>query len=102
MGGVIGYIPIERLGDLGRFLLVVLGMTVLATCARDVYTTSFNLPTILPTLKKVPRVILSILTAAAFTAVAILASGSFISAVTGFHMRIGHQGGDVNESRLDG
>jgi len=93
MGGVIGYILVERLGDFGRFLLVVLGMTVLATCARDVYTISFNLPAIVPILKKVPRVILSILAAAAITAVAIPASKSFISAVTGFLTLIGYYAG---------
>ncbi|KAK4446638.1 putative purine-cytosine permease [Podospora aff. communis PSN243] len=93
MGGVIGYILIDRLGDFGRFILVVLGMTVLATCARDVYTISFNLPAIVPVLKKVPRVVLSVLATAAITAVAIPASKSFIAAVTGFLSLIGYYAG---------
>ena len=93
MGGVIGTILISHLGDFGRFILVVLGMTVLATCARDVYTISFNLPAIAPILKKVPRVILSILATAAIIGVAIPASKSFISAVTGFLSLIGYYAG---------
>ncbi|KAK1835301.1 putative purine-cytosine permease [Podospora conica] len=90
MGGVIGFILIDRLGDFGRFILVVLGMTVLATCARDVYSISFNLPAIAPVLKRVPRVILSVIATAAIIGVAIPASKSFVSAVTGFLSVIGY------------
>ena len=93
IGGVIGTILVTRLGDFGRFILVILGVSVLATCARDVYTISFNLPALAPILKKVPRVILAVLATAAIIGVAIPASKSFVSAITGFLSIIGYYAG---------
>lgn len=93
IGGVIGTILVGRLGDFGRFILVMLGMSVLATCARDVYTISFNIPAFAPIARKVPRVILAILATAAIIGVAIPASKSFVGSVTAFLSLIGYYAG---------
>jgi purine-cytosine permease-like protein len=93
VGGVIGYILIARLGDFGRFILVILGLSVLATCSRDVYTISFNLPAVAPILRKVPRIVLAVFATAVIIAVAIPAQKSFVSVVTGFLGIIGYYAG---------
>jgi purine-cytosine permease-like protein len=93
IGGVLGTALIERLGDFGRFIIILLGLSVLATCARDVYTISFNLPALAPFLRKVPRVILSVFATAAIIAVAIPASKSFVSSIKVFLSIIGYYAG---------
>jgi purine-cytosine permease-like protein len=93
MGGVIGFILIERLGGFGKFVLVILALSVLATCSRDVYSISFNLPAVAPILRKVPRAILAIFATAAIIGVAIPASKSFVSSVTAFLGLIGYYAG---------
>jgi purine-cytosine permease-like protein len=84
---------ISRLGDFGRFILVILGLSVLATCGRDVYTISFNLPAVAPVLRRVPRIVLAVVATAAIIAVAIPASKSFVSSVTAFLSIIGYYAG---------
>ncbi|KAH7025676.1 permease for cytosine/purines, uracil, thiamine, allantoin-domain-containing protein [Microdochium trichocladiopsis] len=93
IGAVIGNILITRLGDFGRFILVLLGLSVLATCGRDVYTISFNLPAVAPILRKVPRIILAVIATAAIIAIAIPASKSFVASVTAFLSIIGYYAG---------
>ncbi|KAI1392993.1 permease for cytosine/purines, uracil, thiamine, allantoin-domain-containing protein [Hypoxylon trugodes] len=93
IGAVIGNILITRLGDFGRFVLVVLGLSVLGTCGRDVYTISFNLTAVAPFLRRVPRIALSIIATAAIIAVAIPASKSFVTSVTTFLSIIGYYAG---------
>lgn len=93
VGAVIGNILITRLGDFGRFVLVLLGLSVLATCGRDVYTISFNLPAVAPVLRKVPRIILAVIATAAIIGIAIPASKSFVSSVTAFLSIIGYYAG---------
>ncbi|KAH9897580.1 permease for cytosine/purines, uracil, thiamine, allantoin-domain-containing protein [Xylariomycetidae sp. FL2044] len=93
IGAVIGNILITRLGDFGRFILVILGLSVLATCGRDIYTISFNLPAVAPILRRVPRIILAVVSTAAIIAVAIPASKSFVAAVTAFLSIIGYYAG---------
>ncbi|ORX96545.1 hypothetical protein BCR34DRAFT_628798 [Clohesyomyces aquaticus] len=79
VGAVIGTILITRLGAFGRFVLALLGLSVLGTCGRDVYSISANLPALLPVLRKVPRVVQALLSAIVITAIAIPASKSIIS-----------------------
>lgn len=92
-GAVIGFILTDRLGDFGRFILVLLGVSVLATCARDVYTISFNVPAFFPVMRKVPRVFLAAIATAAIIGVAIPASKSFIPAISAFLSIIGYYAG---------
>ncbi|KAI1459888.1 permease for cytosine/purines, uracil, thiamine, allantoin-domain-containing protein [Annulohypoxylon moriforme] len=93
IGAVIGTILITRLGDFGRFILVVLGLSVLGTCGRDIYSVSFNLTAVAPVLRRVPRIVLSVLATAVIIAVAIPASRSFVTSVTAFLSIIGYYAG---------
>ncbi|KAI1765039.1 permease for cytosine/purines, uracil, thiamine, allantoin-domain-containing protein [Hypoxylon sp. FL1150] len=96
IGAVLGEILITRLGNFGRFVLVVLGLSIIATCGRDVYSVSCNLSNltaVAPGIRKVPRSILSIIAAAVIIAVAIPASTSFVSSVTAFLSIIGYYAG---------
>ncbi|KAI1401750.1 permease for cytosine/purines, uracil, thiamine, allantoin-domain-containing protein [Hypoxylon fuscum] len=93
IGAVIGNILITRLGDFGRFILVILGLSVLGTCGRDIYSVSFNLTAVAPILRKVPRIVLSVIATAVIIAVAIPASRSFVTSVTAFLSIIGYYAG---------
>ncbi|KAI1207028.1 permease for cytosine/purines, uracil, thiamine, allantoin-domain-containing protein [Annulohypoxylon truncatum] len=93
IGAVIGTILVARLGDFGRFVLVVLGLSVLGTCGRDVYSVSFNLTAVLPVLRRVPRIVLSVVATAVIVAVAIPASRSFVTSVVAFLSIIGYYAG---------
>ncbi|KAI1137314.1 permease for cytosine/purines, uracil, thiamine, allantoin-domain-containing protein [Hypoxylon sp. FL0543] len=93
IGAVIGNILITRLGDFGRFILVILGLSVLGTCGRDIYSVSFNLAAVAPILRRVPRIVLSIVATAVVIAVAIPASRSFVTSVTAFLSVIGYYAG---------
>ncbi|KAI2472351.1 permease for cytosine/purines, uracil, thiamine, allantoin-domain-containing protein [Annulohypoxylon bovei var. microspora] len=93
VGTVIGNILITRLGDFGRFILVVLGLSVLGTCGRDIYSVSFNLTAVAPILRKVPRIVLSVVATAVIIAVAIPASRSFVTSVVAFLSIIGYYAG---------
>ncbi|KAK6383956.1 hypothetical protein LTS17_003248 [Exophiala oligosperma] len=93
IGGVIGTILIGRLGGFGQFILVLLGTSVLATCARDVYTVSFNLTALAPILRKVPRALLAVVATAAIIGVAIPASKSFVTSIVSFLSVIGYYAG---------
>lgn len=93
IGAVIGTILITRLGDFGRFILVILGLSVLGTCGRDIYSVSFNLTAVAPILRRVPRIVLSVIATAVIIAVAIPASRSFVTSVTAFLSIIGYYAG---------
>lgn len=96
VGAVLGTILITRLGDFGRFVLVVLGLSIIATCGRDVYSVSCNLSNltaVAPGLRRVPRSVLSILATAVIIAVAIPASRSFVASVIAFLSIIGYYAG---------
>ncbi|KAI0881326.1 permease for cytosine/purines, uracil, thiamine, allantoin-domain-containing protein [Annulohypoxylon maeteangense] len=93
IGAVIGTILITRLGDFGRFVLVVLGLSVLGTCGRDIYSVSFNLTAVAPVLRRVPRIVLSVVATAVIIAVAIPASRSFVTSVVAFLSIIGYYAG---------
>ncbi len=92
-GGVLGYILIERLGDFGRFITVLLGVSVLSTCARDIYTVSFNIMCILPWLRRVPRVLLAIVATGVIIGVAHKAAEDIIDAIITFLSIIGYYAG---------
>ncbi|KAI1372398.1 permease for cytosine/purines, uracil, thiamine, allantoin-domain-containing protein [Hypoxylon crocopeplum] len=93
IGNVIGYILISRLGNFGRFVLVILGLSVVGTCGRDIYSVSFNLTAVLPILRRVPRIVLSVIATGVIIGVAIPASRSFVASVTAFLSIIGYYAG---------
>lgn len=90
MGGVLGEILIQRLGNFGRFILVLLGLSVLGSACRDVYTISISLPAIVPILRKVPRIILAVAASGIMIAIAIPASRSFVSVISAFLAIVGY------------
>lgn len=93
LGGVIAMILVDRLGNFGKFILVVLGLGVIATVAREIYSLSFNIVIVLPALRRVPRVILAIFSTAVMVGVGIPASRSFVSSITAFLSIIGYYSG---------
>ncbi|EAS31582.2 NCS1 nucleoside transporter [Coccidioides immitis RS] len=93
IGGVIGHVLIERLGGFGKFILVILAFSVVTTCARDLYTVSFNVPAILPPLRVVPRIVWAIVATGAMIGVAIAASASFLESMASFLHICGYTAG---------
>ncbi len=97
LGGVIGTLLVERLGNFGRFVLVVLGMSVFGTVTRDIYSITITLPTIVPVLRRVPRVLLAIVASGVLIAIAIPASRSFIDTIKTFLGVVGYYvGGSIS------
>lgn len=92
-GGVLATILTTRLGGFGQFVLVLLSLSVLATCARDIYTLSCNIPIIFPFLRRLPRAVFAVVATGALIGVAIPAAKSFTTAVTTFLSIIGYYAG---------
>jgi purine-cytosine permease-like protein len=90
MGGVLGEILIHKLGDFGRFVLVLLGFSVFGVACRDIYTISIALPAVLPILRRVPRMLLAIVAAGVLIAIAIPASQSFVDTIKSFLSIVGY------------
>ncbi|KAK5061081.1 hypothetical protein LTR84_007623 [Exophiala bonariae] len=81
-GGVCAEILISRVGNFGRFLLVVLGFSIVTTSARDMYSISIFVVGIVPWLHRVPRILLLFLVAGAMIGIGIAASRSFLPSLT--------------------
>ncbi|KAJ5450439.1 uncharacterized protein N7458_006888 [Penicillium daleae] len=82
VGGVLGEILIPRLGGFGRFILILLGMSIVTTSARDMYSMSLFTVAVVPWLGRVPRVFILCGAAAVMVGVAIAASRSFLSTLS--------------------
>ncbi|OKP06263.1 Purine-cytosine permease fcyB [Penicillium subrubescens] len=82
VGGVLGEILISRLGGFGRFILILLGMSIVTTSARDMYSMSLFTVAVVPWLGRVPRVFILCGAAAVMVGVAIAASRSFLSTLS--------------------
>lgn len=82
LGGVLGEILISRLGGFGRFILIILGMSIVTTSARDMYSMSLFTVAVVPWLGRVPRVFILCGAAAVMVGVAIAASRSFLSTLS--------------------
>jgi purine-cytosine permease-like protein len=81
-GGVCAEILVSRTGNFGRFLLVILGFSIVTTSARDMYSISISLVGVVPWLRRVPRIFLLLLTAGAMIGIGIAASRSFLPALS--------------------
>jgi purine-cytosine permease-like protein len=81
-GGVCAEILTSRVGNFGRFLLVILGFSIVTTSARDMYSISISLVGVVPWLHRVPRIFLLLLTAGAMIGIGIAASRSFLPALS--------------------
>ena len=92
-GAVLATILIDRLGDFGRFILVILGLSIIPTVSREVYSCSLNATNILPILRYVPRAVLAVVASGVILGVAIPASSDFVSSMITFLSIIGYYGG---------
>ncbi len=81
-GGVCAEILISRVGNFGRFLLVLLGFSIVTTSARDMYSISIFVVGVVPWLHRVPRIFLLLLVAGAMIGVGIAASRSFLPSLS--------------------
>ncbi|KAL2823258.1 permease for cytosine/purines, uracil, thiamine, allantoin-domain-containing protein [Aspergillus cavernicola] len=78
LGAVLGEILVARLGGFGRFILVILGLSIVTTSARDMYSMSLFTVAVIPWLRHIPRVIILLGAAGVMVGVAIAASRSFL------------------------
>ncbi|KAK5128731.1 hypothetical protein LTR85_000064 [Meristemomyces frigidus] len=92
VGGTLGAM-VGKIGGFGKFIMVVLTLSVIGTTARDFYTISVNLPGILPPLGGLPRFLLVIATGGAVIGIAIAASRDFFVALETFLAIIGYYAG---------
>ncbi|KPI44671.1 Purine-cytosine permease FCY2 [Cyphellophora attinorum] len=81
-GAVLGEILTSRVGGFGRFLLVILGFSIVTTSARDMYSISIFVAGVVPWLHRVPRIVLLMLVAGAMVGIGIAASRSFLPALS--------------------
>ncbi|KAL3492008.1 permease for cytosine/purines, uracil, thiamine, allantoin-domain-containing protein [Aspergillus germanicus] len=82
LGAVLGEILVDKVGGFGRFLLVILGFSIVTTSARDMYSMSLFTVAVVPWLRRVPRVIILFGAAGVMIGVAIAASRSFLSTLS--------------------
>ena len=82
LGGVLAEILTSRVGGFGRFLLVILGFSIVTTTARDMYSISLFTVAVIPWLRRVPRVLILVCAAGAMIGVGIAASRSFLPSLS--------------------
>ena len=93
LGGVVGEILISRVGNFGRFILVLLGFSIVTTSARDMYSMSLFTVAAVPWLRRVPRVAILCCALGVFVGVAIAASRSFLPTLSTLVMLAGYMTG---------
>ncbi|KAG9494848.1 hypothetical protein J7337_013077 [Fusarium musae] len=82
LGGVLGQILTSRVGGFGRFLLVILGFSIVTTSARDMYSISLFTVAVIPWLRHVPRVLILVFASGVMIGVGIAASRSFLPSLS--------------------
>lgn len=82
LGGVFAEILTSRVGNFGRFILIILGFSIVTTSARDMYSISLFAVGVVPWLHRIPRIVLLLFVAGAMIAIAIVASRSFLPALS--------------------
>lgn len=95
LGGVLGEILTARVGNFGRFCLVILGLSMVITSARDMYSISLFAVAILPPLHRVPRMIILVCVAGAMIGIAIAASRSFLPSLSALVSIAGYLTGPI-------
>ena len=93
LGGVIGEILVSRVGNFGKFILILLGLSIVTTSARDMYSMSLFTVAAVPWLRRVPRVLILCCAAGVMTGVAIAASRSFLPTLSTLVMLAGYMTG---------
>ncbi|KAF9895168.1 hypothetical protein FE257_000070 [Aspergillus nanangensis] len=82
LGAVLGEILVARVGNFGKFILVILGFSIVTTSARDMYSISLFTVGVVPALAHVPRIVLLCCAAGVMVGLAIAASQSFLSTLS--------------------
>lgn len=77
-------------GSFGKFVLVILALTLLGNTCGTFYAVTLNFQTLLPVLARVPRYVFSILSTAIIIAVAIAAVDDFFESLENFASLIGY------------
>ncbi|KAH6951222.1 permease for cytosine/purines, uracil, thiamine, allantoin-domain-containing protein [Ilyonectria sp. MPI-CAGE-AT-0026] len=95
VGGILAEILVGRLGGFGKFILVVIAWSVVPACVRDLYSVTVAIPAMAPILRRVPRVIITVIVTAAMIGVAISASNSFIVSLSSLLSIISYQSGST-------
>ena len=95
LGGVLGEILTARVGDFGRFCLVILGLSMVITTGRDMYSISLFVVAVIPPLHRVPRIILITCIAGAVIGIAIAASQSFLPSLSALVSIAGYLTGPI-------
>lgn len=92
IGGVLGAI-LEKGGGFGKFVLVLLTFSVIATTSRDIYSISVDMHVLIPNAYKVPRACWVLIAGGGIIGVATGAINSFYAAMTNFIYIIGYFAG---------
>lgn len=95
LGGVLGEILTARVGNFGRFCLVILGLSMVITSARDMYSISLFIVAAIPPLHRIPRIVLLVCVAGAMIGIAIAASRSFLPALSALVSIAGYLTGPI-------
>lgn len=82
LGGVLGEILVPRVGNFGRFCLVILGLSMVITSARDMYSISLFTVAVIPWLRRIPRVAILTCATGSMIGIAIAASRSFLPSLS--------------------
>jgi purine-cytosine permease-like protein len=83
VGGVLAEM-LAPAGGFGKFVVVILALSVIGNMAASMYSISLNIQMIIPFLVKVPRSIFSIITTAVIIPVSIKAASSFFESLENF------------------
>lgn len=95
IGGVLAEILVGRLGGFSKFILVVIAWSVVPACVRDICSVTVAIPAMAPILRRVPRIIITVIVTAAMIGVAISASNSFIVSLSSLLSIISYQSGST-------
>jgi purine-cytosine permease-like protein len=88
-GGVLAAM-LSTAGSLGKFVVVLLGFSILGNIAAALYSITLNLQILLPILVRVPRVLFSVIITAIVIPVSIRASNGFFASLENFIGVIGY------------
>lgn len=92
IGGVLGAI-LDKGGNFGKFVLVLLTFSVIATTSRDMYSISVDFHVLMPGARHVPRAVWVLVAGCSIIGVAIGAIHAFYEAMTNFIYIIGYWAG---------
>lgn len=91
-GGVLAEM-LKPAGNFGKFVLVMLALSVVGNMAISMYSVALNLQMILPMFAKIPRIVFIFVTLAIMVPIAVYAAGEWETSLTNFLSIIGYWAG---------